>query len=346
MKLKRQKFIVAIVMFSLVFVQALVVPSVGEAASFELAQDTISDSDVGVGSVTHTILAATTATIPATGYFEIVFDDNITGINSANLTCPSSGVAGGSGNTVTCTYASPLDAGSYTITLTGTTNPGAIGSYLVHIYTRDGSAAEIEHSTVRIAIVNDVTVTATVEATLTFFVGGLATSSEINDELTTGSSTSQTLPFGTLEVGTPSTLGQQLRVTTNAYYGYTVTVFQDHNLLANNGADIDSFVDGTPAAVGTAWASPTGTLGSENTYGHFGLSSDDSTLTGGDLFGADEWMGFNGTNPIQVMYHDGPADGAADDIGLTTVAYRIEINALQEAGDYSNTLTYICTPTY
>jgi hypothetical protein len=46
------------------------------------------------------------------------------------------------------------------------------------------------------------------------------------------------------------------------------------------------------------------------------------------------------------MYHNGPSDGLTADIGTTTVAYTVGITALQEAGDYSNTLTYICTPTY
>jgi hypothetical protein len=346
MKSKRQKFIVALVMFSMAFAYGFA-PSISEAASFEVARDTISDSDLSATGVTHTIFASTTAAIPATGYFEMVFDANITGVNSANLTCPSAGVAGGAGNTLTCTYAGGLAAGPYTITLTGTTNPNAVGSYLVHIYTRTGAAAEIEHSSVRIAIVNDVTVTATVEATLTFFVGGLNTGGEVNGQLTTASSTFQSLAYGTLPVGSPATMGQQLRVTTNAYYGYTVTVFQDHNLLANNGADIDSFVDGVAASTSAQnWAAPTGTLGNENTYGHFGVSSDDDTLSTGDVFAANQWMGFDNTDPVQVMYHNGPADGAADSIGSTTVAYRIQINALQEAGDYSNTLTYICTPTY
>lgn len=347
MKLKRQKFIVAIVMFSLVTMYGFV-PAVGEAASLEVTRDTISDSDLSATAVTHTIFASTTQAIPANGYFEVIFNANITGISSTNLTCPSSGVAGGSGQTITCTYATGLAAGPYTMTLTGAINPAAIGSYLVHVRTKTSAAAEIEHSSVRIAIVNDVTVTATVEATLTFFVGGLSTSTNaVNGQAVTGSSTSQTLAYGTLEVGTSSALGQQLRVTTNAYYGYSVTVFQDHNLLANNGADIDSFVNGTAASTTAAnWSSPTGTLGNENTYGHFGVAAGDNSLTGGDAFAANQWKGFDNTDPIQVMYHTGPADGLTDDIGSSTVAYRIEINALQEAGDYSNTLTYICTPTY
>jgi hypothetical protein len=46
------------------------------------------------------------------------------------------------------------------------------------------------------------------------------------------------------------------------------------------------------------------------------------------------------------MYSSGPADSLTDDIGSTSVAYSLEISALQESGDYSNTLTYVCTPTY
>ena len=50
--------------------------------------------------------------------------------------------------------------------------------------------------------------------------------------------------------------------------------------------------------------------------------------------------------PQEVMYHGGPADGSMQDKGSVEVAYRIQITALQEAGDYTNTLTYVATPTY
>jgi len=82
------------------------------------------------------------------------------------------------------------------------------------------------------------------------------------------------------------------------------------------------------------------------TYGHFGLTSDDSTLSDSDPFGASLYKGFNNTDPIEVMYNSGPADGLTTDVGTTTVAYTVEINAMQESGDYANTLTYVCTPTY
>jgi hypothetical protein len=325
------------------------VPKQGEAVSLESVKDTISNSDVLEANVTHTIIASTTIDIEADGYIEIVFPPEITDVSSAGLTCPGSGDEGGLGNTLTCAYTGGLVKGLYTFTITGTTNPSAIGSYLLRIYTRASGGAQLEYSTFRIAIVNSVEVTATVEASLTFSISGLASSTGaiVNGVPITASSTMRSLAFGVLAPGVKKSMGQLLRVATNAAYGFTVTVEQDHNLLSNNGADIDSFRDGVEASTTPLiWFQPSGVLGQEMTYGHFGFTSDDSTLSNGDPFVTALYKGFNGTDPVEVMYHNGVADGLTDDIGSTTVAYSIEINALQEAGDYANTLTYICTPTY
>jgi len=65
------------------------------------------------------------------------------------------------------------------------------------------------------------------------------------------------LTFGVLAPGAAKTLGQKLKVSTNATYGFTVTVFQDHNLISSGGADIDSFKDGVEATTTPlAWAAP------------------------------------------------------------------------------------------
>jgi hypothetical protein len=66
----------------------------------------------------------------------------------------------------------------------------------------------------------------------------------------------------------------------------------------------------------------------------------------GDEFGANEFIGVS-TTPRAIFAHDGPADGITTDVGSTTVAYKVEITALQEAADdYTATLTYIATPTF
>jgi len=126
-----------------------------------------------------------------------------------------------------------------------------------------------------------------------------------------------------------------------------VTVQQDGNLQTSGGSDIDSFDDGEAASTTPlVWSSPAGTLGLEDTYGHFGITALDSSLSDGDPFGTALYKGFYGTDLIEVMYHNGPSDGITELIGSSTVAYTLEISALQEAGDYENVLTYICTPKY
>ncbi len=346
-KTKSKKTLVGILVFALMALYGLF-PQASHATSYESISDTISDSDLSATGVTHTIVASTTVDLAAGEYIQMVFPAGFTNIATSNLTCPGSGVtASGTGNTVECHYGSGLVAGNYTFTLTGTTNPSTGGGYKIRVYSRNASDEELEKGTAMVAIIDDVVVTATVDATLTFDIDGLATSTSINGVETTASSTYDTLAFGVLDVTSSSTMGQGLQVTTNAAYGYTVTVEQDQNLTANNGADIDSFIDGDAASTtAQSWQSPAGTLGDESTYGHFGVTSDDADLSGGDDYGSSLYRGFYGTDPLEVMYHDGPADGLTANIGSTTVAYTIEIAALQEAGDYTNTLTYICTPTY
>jgi hypothetical protein len=348
MKNQRQKFIVALLMLTMLLMYGSV-PSATEAISMKSVKDTISSSDVSKANVTHTIVASTTQAIGANGYIEITFPAAFTNISSTNLVCPNAGTPGGIGQVLTCSYAAGLAAGLYTITLTGTTNPNVVGSQLIYINSKASGGAIIEHSTFRVAIVNSVAVTATVEASLTFTIAGLNTTTPVvvNGITCTASSTFNTLAFGVLAPNVRKTMCQRLNVTTNANYGYTVTVVQDHNLLSSNGADIDSFKDGAAASsTPLAWALPSSILGNAHTYGHFGFTSGDISLSNGNPFGSSLYKGFWHTDPVEVMWHNGPSDGLTKYIGSSTVAYSVEIGPLQEAGDYSNTLTYVCTPTY
>lgn len=144
----------------------------------------------------------------------------------------------------------------------------------------------------------------------------------------------------------PTAWTQALTVETNAANGFTVTVVQDQVLTSAAGGDIDNFIDGANTATPAAWQSPAGTLGSENTYGHFGITTEDASLSDGDSFGTALYAG-NINTPREVFYHTSVADGSTADIGTTRVGYKIEIDSLQEAGtDYTMTLTYVATPIF
>ena len=202
---------------------------------------------------------------------------------------------------------------------------------------------------VRVAIVDQVLVSASVDASLTFTVSGVGASSTVNGSPTTtaATSTNTTLPFGTLVVNESKTLAHDLSVITNASAGFTVTVVQSTDLKTAVGDTIDGFIDGADTTSPTPWQAPGALIANPDTYGHWGLTSSDTDIPARSAqFGTDEWVS-GSTTPIAIMGNDGPADGSEPGIGATRVGYQIQISGLQEAGDdYTTTLRYIATPVF
>ena len=198
----------------------------------------------------------------------------------------------------------------------------------------------------RVVILTAVTVSATVDTIFTFAVAGVAAGEAVNGATTTGSTASTSINFGTLEAGVATTTAQDLTVTTNAANGYAITVQLDQPLRSSTGATIDGFAQGSDTDDPSAWVAPTAVLGSANTYGHWGFTSDDADTIRTNEFASGEFAAAS-TTPRVVMSHDGPANGTGTGEGTTRVGYRVEISSLQEAGDdYTATLTYVATPTF
>jgi hypothetical protein len=194
-----------------------------------------------------------------------------------------------------------------------------------------------DRSDLRVAIIDAVTVTASVDTSLTFTVAG-KTSGDVSGDTCTGSPTATTLPFGTLDPSTATVRCQTLSVATNALNGFNVTVQENQPLTASNGAIIYLFKDSASTTVAT-WTSPTAVPDAPYTYGHFGLTSSD-ILEGGAEFAGNKYTG-DIVNPRTIYSHGGPADSSAD------IAYKIRISVLQPAAtDYTNRLTYVATPIF
>ena len=352
-----------------------------KAASFTLVSDTLTDSDLGVTSG-HTMRFTVQTALNDLGgsdtiFFHLAPDGaafTITDLDVADLTGESNidvvaACGGGSSEftlaTTSSTFTLSICTGDTVATSTAVaftlasstsviTNPAVNDDYRIHIESRNqGSASSIlDQADTRVMILDDVVVTASVNTTFNFTVAGLASGTSVNGDTTSTTTSATAIGFGTLVPDTEVIAGQRLNVTTNAANGFTVTVKQDQNLTSATGADIDPFLNGNGQATPIAWAAPANTLGSENTYGHFGLTSEDSTLSpsnpnGTDAFGTQLYAGNFSTSTLEVFYHNGPADGTTADIGETDVAYQIEIRSLQEAGtDYTATLTYVATPVF
>ena len=290
---------------------------------------------------------------PATSFFTIGALAVADFVGETGLTVVGACTAAASEATLTTTAttftltmcATDTVASSTTILLpiTGSkiTNPTTPGSYVIRV-----GGTQQDSADTRVAIVNTVSMTAKVDTSFTFTITGLATSTDVNGTTTEITTTATQIAFNTLTPGTKKTGAQRLNVTTNAANGFTVTVVQNQNLLSNTGADINLFKDESQVAVPTAWTQPVGTLGVATSYGHYGVTSEDATLTAGDEFGVSLYAG-NLNTPRQVFFHGAASNGIAANIGETDVGFQIEVGPLQEAAnDYRNTLTYVATPTF
>jgi hypothetical protein len=355
------------------------VPSfrIAEAANVTTFSNTLSDSEPGVVS-NHTLSFVTPNGLAAGETISIDFaTTSFSGIGSLasqdlDLTVNGveqdliAGAASGTdwqvvaaGTVVDIISGSSTIGSNATVTIeigknatyaaTGTnqiTNPST-GSYEITL-----SVGSQDTGKTRVAIVDVVTVTASVNTVFNFTVLGVDAGLDVNQDTVTSTSTSTAIPFGVLVADTPKTAAQDLTVTTNAANGFVVTVQTDHQLLSATGADIDGFKNGAYNSSPVLWAAPTPALGSENTYGHWGITTDDDTVTAGlsddfDVGGSGRAYVSASTTPVEIFRNDGPSDSTTQGVGTTRVGYTVEITALQEAGDdYTATLTYVATPVF
>ncbi len=348
-----------------------------EAASVTSLSDTLSDSAPSVGS-NHTLTFVTpngiangsTITISlANGPFVLgstTFADIDVLDDSTNLSvaagCGGSEEIGFSTSTNLITLefcsgdgASIAPLGTTTILIGnhasfGTTGTNQLTNPTVGSYEIDITAGASDTGSTRVAIIAPVVVTAAVDTSFTFTVAGLGGGTDVNGLVTTGTSTATAIPFGSLTANTASSAAQQLSVSTNSSYGFAVTVTADQQLTSSAGADIDGFLDGAYTSTPVAWAPPTESISNEDTWGHWGLTSDDASFGLSDPFdvlGSGDRFVSASTTPVQVFRHDGPSDGITPNVGRANVGYQVQVSALQEAGtDYTATLTYVATPVF
>lgn len=351
------------------------VPSLrlAEAASVTDFSDTLSNTAPGAVS-DHTIEFVSPNGIGTLQSIVLTFDTgsfDLSDVGEEDIDLLEDGVAESIGggwsvattsNTITIQSAgiASIAAGATTTILIGlhATNDGspdsqivnpAVGSYEISVV----AGATPDTGSTRVAIVESVTVTAAVDTQFDFTVQGVVGGQTVNTADTTGGTTTATeIPFGELDIGVASTAAQDLTVVTNARNGFVVTVTADQQLLSGNGADIDGFRNGDYDTTPVQWEAPSETLGQENTYGHWGITSDDDSVGSGltDDFnvggGGDRFVSAS-TTPVEVFRHDGPTDGSGAGEGTTRVGYKVEISALQEAAnDYTATITYVATPVF
>jgi hypothetical protein len=330
------------------------VPIAG-GASLSTGSLLISDSRPSTASTTYTATFSNVTT-SAIRCIKIVFSDAATagsvpsGLSTAaaalggtSTYVPTPGnwaVDGTSANgTVTITYASgetPAGASGRTVVVSGITNGSVVDTaYFAQFSTYNNvncSSSGVDSGTVAFIYTTGQAVSATVDPSLTFTVSGVS-SGTVNSATVNITSTSSTIPFGTVTASTNKIGAHDLAVGTNAAGGYTVTT-RYTGALTSSGNTIDDFAstNDTPAAFtaagieGFGYTTRDPSLGT-GTAGRF-------TATGGN-----KWSKFT-TSPLEVAYSNAAVSET------TRVGYQVGVASTTEAGTYTTTVVFTATPVY
>jgi len=262
-----------------------------------------------------------------------------------------------------CRYSGPGNpAEAMTFTIGGGTeivNPsaasghtaGTADSYGIILDNLNASDVVIDSTTVKVAVIESIRVTATVDPTINFSVAALSSGSTACGNALDVSSTATTVPFGSVAISTFTDLAQNLTVSTNADGGYVVTALED-NQMRFVGATAPEIPD-TPGDTVTADYDTTDEWVSTSTKG-FGYSIEnvdaasvafeysDSTAGCDGVYCAKQFADADVPEAHQTLFNS----STVADNENAYVCFRIIVGATQEAGDYWNAVTYRATATF
>lgn len=325
-----------------------------EAASLSSGSVTLSDSRINATTVTYTITFSNVTTT-ATRCIRAQFSDATTaGSKPAGMNIASVALGGSSSyiptpaswtttpndttGVVDITFATgetPAGASNRTVILTGITNASTAGTaYYLQFSTYSNvncSTGPIDNGTIAFIYTSGQTVSASIDPTLTFSVAGVASAQSVNTATTNVTTTSTTIPFGTITTSSNRIAAQDLSVATNASSGYTVTIRYTGTFTNGAGGNI---LDHTGTnATPTPFSSP-GTSS-------FGYTTQDFALGTGtaDRFDGGDWAGFT-TSPLEIIYSSA---AAAETV---RIGFQAGIAATTPSGAYATTVIYTATPIY
>jgi len=250
---------------------------------------------------------------------------------------------------------------------------GAADVYEINIKTRDGSDNTLDNSDVKVAPVEGVFVSATVDETLSFAVAAVTTDISVCGITRTASSPDSTvysIPWGTVSstyaVATHNA-AQQLTVSTNALSGYKVYIEENDQM----GRDGNVCTGATPSSgsftfsAGTCirdtlcGASPCSHTTSADwtdmaTYVGFGYSLANVSGTDAKFLYNESSRTFSSKTPADIEAPEVRSDTNAEIMtssvpvsGSSVYAcYRIAIGGTQPAGYYYNKVKYTAVPTF
>lgn len=213
------------------------------------------------------------------------------------------------------------------------------------------SATPVDTTSARVAHIESVRVTATVDPTISLSVAGIASGATRCGVSTDVTTTALSVPFGTMTLNTFKTLAQDVTVSTNATGGYVVTASENDQLGKDGGTTpfiIDSLGNGgaMSESASAEWTTSTvnGFAYSLQNVDAASVAFQYTTATGNctGTFCARQFADIFGSETPQTIFSSSTVANSEN----VYVCYRLSVGATQAAGDYENQITYTATGTF
>jgi len=278
--------------------------------------------------------------------------DHLIQINRSTDSCAA-------GSTITVTVGDGTKKLINPAPITGHTQ-GAADVYTINVKTRDGSDNTLDQSNVKVALIEGVLVSATVQETLSVTIAGVASATSACGITTDVTTTATSVPWGTISsFGAFQEAAQTVTVSTNADGGYAVKS-EENDQMGKDGksctlptSDTANLTDnciqdttcGASACSESTSQDWTGT-------GYYGLGYSLANVSGTDAaftynessrtFSTKQFADQEATNTKQtIMSNAGPVASSQ-----TYLCYRLNVSATQPAGYYFNKVQLTATATF
>ena len=234
---------------------------------------------------------------------------------------------------------------------------GVADIYTINVKTRDGSDNTLDQSNVKVAVIEGVLVSATIEETLTVTVAGVNSGTNACGQTTNITTTATSVPWGPIaNFGAFSEAAQSVTVSTNAASGYTVKIAQNDQMGKNgitctgaNAGEANNCIQDTTCG-STSCSETTSQDWTSTSYYGMGyslanVSGTDAAFTYNELsrtFSTKQFADLEASETQQTIMSKSTPTASSQ----IYVCYRLNVSATQPAGYYFNRIAYTATATF
>jgi len=224
----------------------------------------------------------------------------------------------------------PASSSDRTVVLSGITNGSVADTgYFVILSTYnniDCASSPVDDGIATYIYTGGQSVSLTVDPSISFMVAAVDSGQTVNGATTTVTTTTSTIPLGTVTESANAIGAHTLTVTTNAGSGfYVYTRYSGKPTSGSNDIDDHTGDHTTPTTMSAATEA-------------FGYTTDDTANY--SQFNSNKWAKFTSANE-EVMKGTGPVSSDSNKIG-----YQVGVAATTPAGSYTTTVILTCTPNY